>query len=194
MHYKGSAFDPIREIQKLSSDNRRDDALDLVRFFRENQIADQEKFAKIEKDLEYTTAEKIKSFVWNGVVKGEVYDTYSGLGAISADLCLIGDVRDLGVQGWRYFTDDQDFDKVILILSAAGISLSSTPFLNGTNALAKNTIKYLKKVPALINKGLLQKFLSGKISPEYCKKIWDLLKKTTGVLLAPYPACQISAV
>jgi hypothetical protein len=194
MHYKGSAFDPIREIQKLSSDNRRDDALDLVRFFRENQIADQEKFAKIEKDLEYTTAEKIKSFVWNGVVKGEVYDTYSGLGAISADLCLIGDVRDLGVQGWRYFTDDQDFDKVILILSAAGIGLSSTPFLNGTNALAKNTIKYLKKIPALINKGLLQKFLSGKISPENCKKIWDLLKKTTGVLLAQHLACQISAV
>ena len=46
MHYKGLAFDPIREIKKLSSDNRRDDALDLVRFFRENQIADQDKFVK----------------------------------------------------------------------------------------------------------------------------------------------------
>ena len=31
IHYKGLAFDPIREIQKLSSDTRRDDALDLVR-------------------------------------------------------------------------------------------------------------------------------------------------------------------
>ena len=62
MHYKGSAFDPIREIKKLSSDNRRDDALDLARFFRENQTEDQDKFAKIEKALEYTVAEKIKSF------------------------------------------------------------------------------------------------------------------------------------
>ena len=104
MHYKGSAFDPIREIQKLKIENRRDDALDLVRFFKENQIADQDKFAKIEKDLEYTTAEKIKSFVWDGVIKGQVYDSYSGLGAISADLCLIGDIRDLGVQGWRYLS------------------------------------------------------------------------------------------
>ena len=123
MHYKGSAFDPIREIQKLGSDNRRDDALDLVRFFRENQIADQDKLAKIEKALEYTTAEKIKSFAWNGVVKGEVYDSYSGLGAISADLCIVGDLRDLGIQGWKYLTGSQDFDKVILILSAAGMVL-----------------------------------------------------------------------
>jgi len=82
MDCKGSAFDPIRGIQKLSSDNRRDDALDLARFFRENQTEDQDKFAKIEKALEYTTTEKIKSFVWNGIVKGEVYDNYSGLGAI----------------------------------------------------------------------------------------------------------------
>ena len=91
-------------------------------------------------------------------------------------------------------TDDQDFDRFILILSAAGIGLSSTPFLNGTNALAKNTIKYLKKVPDLIKKGLLQKFLSGKISPEDCNKIWTLLKKTTGLFPAPHPACPISAV
>ena len=47
MHYQGSAFDPIREIQRLKSDNRRDDALDLARFFKENQIADQGIFTKI---------------------------------------------------------------------------------------------------------------------------------------------------
>jgi len=31
MHYMGSAFDPIREIKRLKSENRRDDALDLAR-------------------------------------------------------------------------------------------------------------------------------------------------------------------
>ena len=194
MYHKGSAFDPIREIQKLSSDNRRDDALDLVRFFRENEIAYQDKYAKIEKDLEYTTAEKIKSFVWNGAIKGEVYDNYSGLGAISADLCVVGDIRDLGIQGWKYLTGGHDFDGFVTILSAAGIGLSTSAFINGSNALAKNTIKYLKTVPDSINNGLLKKFLSGKISPENCKKIWTLLKKTTGPFPAPYPACQISAV
>ena len=194
MHHKGSAFDPIREIQTLKTENRRDDALDLTRFFKENQLGDQDKFAKIEKDMEYTTAEKIKSFVWSGAIQGQVFDTYSGVGAISADLCVVGDIRDLSIQCWKYLTGGQDFDGFVTILSAAGIGLSTTSFLNGTNALAKNTLKYLKKVPASINKGLLQKFLSGKISPENCKKIWSLLKKTTGVFPVPYPACLISAV
>jgi hypothetical protein len=188
MHYKGSAFDPIREIQRLKSENRRDDALDLTRFFRENQTADQDKFARIEKALEYTTAEKVKSFVWNGAIRGQVYDSYSGMGAISADLCVVGDIRDLGIQGWKYLTGGQDFDGFVTILSAAGIGLSTTPFLDGTNALAKNILKYLKKVPASINKGLLKKFLSGKVTPANCKKIWELLKKTTGPFPAPYHA------
>jgi hypothetical protein len=188
MHYKGSAFDPIREIQGLKSEKRRDDALDLARFFKENQIGDQDKFARIEKDLEYTTAEKIKSFIWNGAIRGQVYDSYSGLGAISTDLCVVGDVRDLGIQGWKYLTGGQDFDGFVTILSAAGIGLSTTPFFDGTNALVKNILKYLKKVPGSINKGVLKKFLSGKLSPANCKKIWDLLKKTTGPFPAPYPA------
>ncbi len=187
MHYKGSAFDPIREIQRLKSENRRDDALDLARFFKDYQIADQDKFARIENELEYTATEKIKSFIWNGAIRGQVYDSYSGMGAISADLCIIGDIRDLGIQGWKYLTGGQNFDGFVTILSAAGIGLSSTPFLDGTNALAKNTIKYLKKVPVSINKGLLKKFLSGKVPAEYYKKIWGLLKKTSGVFHVLYP-------
>ena len=194
VHYKGSAFDPIREIQGLKSENRRDDALDLARFFKEYQITNKDKLAKIENDLEYTAAEKIKSFIWNGAIRGQVYDSYSGMGAISADLCVVGDIRDLGIQGWKYLTGGQDFDGFVTVLSAAGIGLSTTPFLDGTNALAKNILKYLKKVPASINKGLLKKFLTGKVSPANCKKIWELLKKTTGQSPAPYPAFQTSPI
>jgi hypothetical protein len=162
-----------------------------VAFIKEIDGENSAEFNKIEKDLQYSPAEKIKSFLWDGAIKGQVYDSYSGLGAISSDLCLIGDVRDLGIQGWKYITNSDDFDKLIMILSAAGIGLSSTSFINGTNALAKNTLKYLKKVPASFNKGLLKKFLSGKVSPENCKKIWALLKKTTGLFPAPYPAYPI---
>jgi len=192
IQFRGSAFDPILEIQRLKSENRRDDALDLVRFFKENQFGDQDKFARIEKALEYTAAEKFKSFVWNGAIKGEVFDSFSGIGSISADLCVLGDIRDLGIQGWKYLTGGQDFDGFVTILSAAGIGLSTTPFLDGTNALAKNILKYLKKVPASINKGLLKEFICGKVSPTNCKKIWELLKKTTGPFPARYPAYQTS--
>ena len=193
-HYKGSAFDPIREIQRLKAENRRDDALDLALFFKENQIADQEKFAIIEKDLEYSAAENIKSFIWNGAIRGQVYDSYSGMGAISADLCVVGDIRDLGIQGWKYLSGSQNFDGFVTILSAAGIGLSSTPFLDGTNAMVKNILKYLKRIPASVNRGLLKEFLSGKVPAEYCKKIWQLLKKTTGPFPAPYPAYPTSTI
>ena len=177
IQHHGSMFDPIKEIQRLRSENRRDDAIDMARFYRETRAVDSEKFAKIEKDLEYSTSEKIKSVAWNGVVKGEVYDSYSGMGAISADLCVLGDIRDLGIQFWKFLTGANDYNGLVTILSGTGICLSGATFLNGTNALAKNTIKYLKRVPASLNKGLLKKFLSGKVTAENSKKIYELLKK-----------------
>jgi hypothetical protein len=184
LNHSGSSFDPIREIQSLKNQNRRNDALDVAKFYSENQFRDQERITVMKDDLEYTATEKIKAFVWDGFIRGQVHDTYSGIGAISSDLCLYGDVRDLGIQGWNKLTKADDVDGVVTLLSAAGIGLSSTAFINGSNAMAKNTIKYLKNVPASINAGLLKKFLSGKIPPAECKKILQLLKKTNG----PYPA------
>jgi len=194
VHYKGSNFDPIEEIQRLKNENRRDEALDLATLYLGNQSTDTQKIKQLHKDLEYTPYEKAKSFTWNGAVKGEVYDTYSGLGAISADLCIFGDIRDLGIQSWFYITNDPDFDKLVMILSAAGIGLTSTSFINGAASLAKNTIKYLKRVPGILKKGILKKFLSGKISIQESKKIWGLLKKTIGVyqgLQIVYPRLKI---
>ena len=81
IHQESAGFDPVKEIRRLKSENRRDDALDMARFFGKNQTSDKEKLKELERDLEYSTFEKIKSFSWNGVIKGEVYDSYSGIGA-----------------------------------------------------------------------------------------------------------------
>jgi hypothetical protein len=193
IHYQGEEFDPIREIQRLKQENRRDEALDMVHLFRENQ-RDKEKLKELERDLEYSTFEKIKSFTWSGIIKGEVFDSYSGVGALSADLCIVGDVRDLGIQSWKYLTNKEDFDRLVLILSAAGLGLSSTPFINGCDSLAKNIIKYLKRIPRVVNRGVLKKFLSGTMTKQQYKKIWDLLKKTTGQFPEPQPAYPISTM
>jgi hypothetical protein len=191
VHHKGEGFDPVREIQRLKNENRRDDALDMARFFRENQTGNIERIEELENDLNYTFLEKIKSFTWNGVIKGEVYDSYSGMAAILSDLCIFGDLRDLGIQSWKYLTDAPDFDKIVMGLSAAGIGFSVTAFVNGTNALVKGTIKYLKKIPGYHNKGVLKELLSGKLSPQDSEKVWDLLKKTNGRSPEPPPAYQI---
>ncbi len=64
--YKGAEFDPIREIQRLKIENRRDDALDLYLLFRGSDYEDSKKLAGLGKGLEYSTSEKIISFAWNG--------------------------------------------------------------------------------------------------------------------------------
>ena len=191
--YNSNQFDPIREIQQLRNENRRDDALDLTRFFLENGTDDNQEFIELEKELNYTTSEKLKSFAYNGAIKGEVYDTYSGAGAIAADLCVIGDIRDFGIQSYKFLRDEEDFDGLVMLLSTSGIGLSAIPYLDGVNALAKNSFKYLQRLPSNLNRGFLKKLLTEKISPTNCKKVWTLLKKTTGPSQGPYPAYQISA-
>ena len=192
IHYKGEGFDPVREIQRLRQENRRDEALDMAKLFSKAQEGDTEKIKELEGDLAYTTFEKVKSFTWNGIIKGEIYDSYSGTGAIGADLFVVGDIRDLGIQSWKYLTNDPGFDRLVMILSAAGIGFSSTPFMNGCDSLAKSIIKYLKKIPGMAKKGVLKQFLSGKIPKGCYEKIWNLLKKTTIPFQEQQPACPIS--
>ena len=190
----GKGFEPVREVQILRDQHRRDDALDMTRFFIESGDGDAEKLRNLEKQIEYTLPEKAKSFLWDGAVKGEVYDSFSGLGAIASDLCVFGDVRDLSIQGWRYLWDDPDFDKLILILSATGIGLSSTELVNGCNALAKNALKFIKRIPAVMEKGLLKRVLKMDIEKEVSEKVFILLKKTNGLSPGPFHAFQTSRI
>ena len=174
-HYTGEDFDPVKEIRQLINQNQRDTALDMTEFFRKTQ-SDRDAIDQLQRELEYSVLEKAKSFVWNGIIKGEVYDSYSGLGAVSSDLFIIGDIRDLGIQSWKYLTDSEDFDKWILILAAGGIGLTGTSFVNGCDSLAKNTVKYVKKLPISRKTGVVTQFLSGGLPRQYHEPIWKLFK------------------
>jgi len=191
-HYARSELDPVKEIQQLTNQQRRDDALDMIEFFKENQTGDKDALNKMEIDLEYTNTEKIKSFT-KGAVKGEVYDTYSGVGAISADLCVVGDLRDVGIQSWRYLIDNPDFDAMVMILSSIGVVLSTKPFIHGIESFGKNTVKYLRRISKFSPGGILKKFLSGKIPLKDSERIWDLLKKTNFPFHEPHRVFRISA-
>jgi hypothetical protein len=190
---KGAEFDPVKKIYELKDQNRRDDALDLVEFVKENQPDNIEEVKRIEEDLKYTSSEKAGSFI-KGAVKGEVYDTFSGLGAVSSDLCVYGDIRDLGINSWRYFKSDENFDLTVMVLSGIGVVLSTKPFIHGIDSLTKNTVKYLKRISSVSTQGVLKKFLSGMVSLKDSKKIWNLLKKTNGQFHAQSQSYPISAV
>ena len=110
------SFDLIKGIKKLYSENRRDDALVLVKTFKNSEENVRGELTEIEKQLEYGTFEKIKSAIWNGVTKGEVYDHYSGLGAITADMCLWGEIRDLVIEGYKIIYMDSNHEKQVVII------------------------------------------------------------------------------
>ena len=182
--------DLIKETKKFYSENRRDDALVLVKIFKNSEENVQGELTEIEKQLEYGNFEKIKSAIWNGVTKGEVYDHYSGLGAITADMCLWGEIRDLVIEGYKIIYVDSNHEKQMVIISGAGVSSFCYPMINGANVLAKNTGKYLNTVSRPPSGGLLRQFVSGDLSPIEGQKIWELFKKTTGRSPEQQPSFQ----
>ena len=183
IHYQGKSFDPVREIELLISQERRDEARDIAEFFS-NSKDSTAAIKTLQKKLKYTTPGKIKSFLWHGVIKGEVVDTYSGIGAVGSDMVVLGDMRDLGMEAWNYITDDPDFDLVLLGLSLSGLVLSASPFVHAPAAV-KAMAKYLKRFPHLAKQGVVKLLASGKLSAHDASKIWELLKKTPVVFHAP---------
>ena len=180
------SFDLIKETKKLYSENRRDDALVLAKTFKGINKWGNDELAKLEKQLEYSVTEKYKIALWNGVTKGEVYDHYSGMGAMIADMCLWGYIRDLAIEGYDFITRDSSNENAMMLLSGTGVSSFCYPIIDGASVLAKNMEKYLKSSSNPPSGGLLRQFVSGDLSPTESQKIWLLLKKTTG----PYPERQ----
>lgn len=175
----GSQFDPIKSIQKLQSQYRRDEALDLVQFYEENQTIESQKLKEIKDDLEYTPVEKIKS-VAIGAITGKVYDAFSGMGAIASDFLIYGDIRDLFVESWK-FIKDEETDVIVAVLSGIGIFLSTKPYADIGVSFAKNSRKYFVRVAGFgDNNAILKQLFKGKLSLKESKLVFNLLKKTNG--------------
>ena len=187
-YYSQNQWDPSKAIQQLKNQNRRDDAIDLVKFLKENQTYNGNELSRLEREVVYSPLERAKAFVWDGAIKGQVNDTYSGIGALAADFCLYGDIRDITIQTFNLLFDQEDFNGMIGVLSGAGIALSTMPLFDGLYAMNKNTAKYVRRLPACMNKGMLRSFLSGRTTPKESSAIYDLLKKTDGPFPAQHPA------
>ena len=71
-----------------------------------------------------------------GAATGEPEDLAGLLGSLSLDLFVVGDVRDLAVQGWKEWHGG-DGDKLILALSAAGLATTLAPAVDWAPAVMK---------------------------------------------------------
>ena len=71
-----------------------------------------------------------------GALSGEPTDIYSLLGSLALDLFVVGDIRDLAVQGWKEVSGGNG-DTIILGLSAVGLATTLTPHVDWAAALLK---------------------------------------------------------
>ncbi len=78
---------------------------------------------------------KMRQFA-KGAWSGEPDDMASFLGSLSLDLFVIGDIRDLVVQGWKQW-QSKDGDEFIMALSAAGLAATLAPEIHWAPSMMK---------------------------------------------------------
>ncbi|MBS1269683.1 MAG: hypothetical protein MAG794_00634 [Gammaproteobacteria bacterium] len=139
--------DPIDEATRLVSERRWAEVKLLADFVLENPRLGDEQAAA---DLKRTADMELNSF-WGkvrrfarGAATGEPTDGASMLGSLSLDLFVIGDIRDLAVQGWKEMQYGEG-DTIILALSAIGLTTTIAPHIDWAPAL----LKALKRTGAL---------------------------------------------
>lgn len=102
-----------------------------------------------------------------GFVTGESNNTMGMIGSISSDITVVGDLRDLSIEGIK-FSKGEDNDQIVLGLSLLGIALSAAPYLS----VGASILKIAKKT------GKLSKSFLNIISSKLAKTVdMNLLKK-----------------
>lgn len=130
---------PLDEASRLAAEGRWAEVKMLADFVVEHpHLGDQTAAEALSgtADVELSSFQgKMRRFA-HGAATGEPTDGISMLGSLSLDLFVIGDIRDLAVQGWKQMRYG-DGDTVILALSAVGLATTLAPHLDWAPALMK---------------------------------------------------------
>ena len=104
-----------------------------------------------QKTLASTVMRNTGSF-FEGFVTGEGSDTASFMGAITSDLTVVGDVRDIGSEGTK-LVNGQEYSQFVLGLSVLGLAATTATVATGGGALpvkiGVSLIKISKKAGTL---------------------------------------------
>ncbi len=135
-----------------------------------------ETLEEIEKNDGYLSESwrSIKSFGY-GFSTGEPEDTMGLVGSITADMTVVGDLRDLSIEGSK-FAKDEPYDIVLFGMSAIGVGLSISQFFtSGATTPLKISASIIK---AAKKTGNLSKPFVDTISSKLSKAIdFNILKK-----------------
>ena len=140
-------IDPIPHTERLVVEKRYAEAEEYLSFFMKEPYVKDNPKAKLllkliqEKRASYDyQAEKL----FEGIVKGKSDEDIGRASAIASDFLVIGDIRDLSIQGVNY-ANGKDVDNLIVALSSLGLLASATTLYSaGATAPIKTSISVLK--------------------------------------------------
>jgi hypothetical protein len=147
--------DYVAEVQRLRHEERFGEALVVADAGRQVLIG--QELARLENEIEATIEyrdsrlRKLKE-VGLGAISGEPRSVEAAIGAITADFFIVGDLRDLLIQGTKQIVDG-DSDELILALSTVGFVTTVAPPVDvGLSVLkiAKKTGKMTAKMATAI--------------------------------------------
>jgi hypothetical protein len=143
-------FEYSAEVQTLRDEQRFGEALVVGDAGRTVLVGDdrQRLEREIEKTIEYQNSylRKFKELIF-GAISGEPHSLESCIGTITADFFVVGDLRDLAIQGTKQLVDGES-DKLILALSALGVVTTFAP----PEDIALSILKIAKKVGRMSEK------------------------------------------
>jgi len=130
---------PLQRANELLIEGRMEEVLHLVRFSQQYLPADPE-FSTLEIESKVSQALDspwylLERFV-AGALTGEARDAPGLIGTMTLDMLVIGDIRDLLLQGYKEYNSGQG-DEVIMALSATGLLLTFAPELSWAPSVFK---------------------------------------------------------
>jgi len=158
-------IDPIPHTEQLINEKKYVDAHEYLSYFidypyvKENPKS-QELLQEIESKRN-SYGYKADKFL-EGIIKGGSDEDIGKASAIASDFLVIGDIRDLAIQGQHYYNNEK-VDNVMVALSSLGLlATASTVYSLGTTAPIKTSVsvlkygKRVKKIPSWLNKTLIE--------------------------------------
>ncbi len=158
-------IDPLPKTKALIAKGQLSQAEDYLTFlmdypYMKNNL--QAKNLLLDIKLKRTSSAYKQEKILQGIITGKSDETEGQIAAGVSDLFLVGDLRDLAIEGYHHLSD-QKVDKTLVALSSIGVFASAATLLSaGTTIPAKGSISFLKfakksgKLPTWLNKYLIK--------------------------------------
>jgi hypothetical protein len=140
-------IDPIPQIEQLMAQEKYAQAHEYLEYFLQFQYVQEnprssellQEIREKRESLSYKTDK-----VLEGIFAGKSDENIGRAAAIASDFFVIGDIRDLSIEGMNY-ANDKEVDKFIVTLSSLGLlATATTVYTMGASTPIKSSISVLK--------------------------------------------------